>query len=160
MGDLQIPCFPVSVHLLLAHDGQILLSLRQNTGFEDGKYSLPAGKLEQGESVVTGMLREAHEELGIQINQEHLKILHVMNRLGSDANRIDYFFGCSCWEGTIINQEPLKRGGLKWCDPNQLPTSTIPYVRHAVVCILRNEPFSLYGWPERLFRGDKRSEPL
>lgn len=149
MGDQRIPSFPVSVHLLLEQNGLILLSLRQNTGFADGKFSLPAGKLERGESVVSAMLREADEELGIQIKQGDLKTLHVMNRLGIDANRIDYFFGCSRWEGSIVNREPMKCGGLQWCAPNDLPASLIPYVRHAITCILKNEPFSLYGWLEK-----------
>lgn len=146
----RIERFPVSVHLLLVRNGKILLSLRQNTGFEDGKYSLPAGKLEQRESVAVGMIREAAEELGIGIRTDDLITLHVMNRLGCDSNRIDYFFGCTQWEGEPFNREPHKCGGLLWCDREHLPDQVIPYIRCALDNIAKKRPFSLFGWPESL----------
>ena len=45
------PRFPVAVHVFLLRDGAVLLLRRCNTGFEDGKLSVPAGHVEPGESV-------------------------------------------------------------------------------------------------------------
>ena len=39
-----------SSYLLLIKDNKILLGLRQNTGYMDGFYHLPAGHKEEGES--------------------------------------------------------------------------------------------------------------
>ena len=37
----------VCVYLVLERDGKVLLSLRENTGYEDGKWSLVAGHAEE-----------------------------------------------------------------------------------------------------------------
>ncbi|MFE4455909.1 NUDIX domain-containing protein [Nocardia tengchongensis] len=53
----------VDVHLVLWRNGLVLLAQRANTGFADGCLNLPSGHLEDGESVVEGVIREAHEEV-------------------------------------------------------------------------------------------------
>lgn len=47
---------------------QLLFSRSQNTGFMDGKYSLVAGHVHTGESVVSAVIREAEEEAGKNIS--------------------------------------------------------------------------------------------
>ena len=59
---------PVAVHLILKHTGKILLLRRYNTGYEDGNYSVVSGHLEQGETVIQAMIREAKEEAGIDLS--------------------------------------------------------------------------------------------
>ena len=140
----EIPTFPVSVHLLIFDDNKILLSKRKNTGFCDGFYSLPSGKLENNESVSQCMIREAKEEL--DINLEKFNVIHIMNRKGIDSVRIDYFFLCKKYNGVIKNNEVHKCGGLKWCDVNELPKNTIGYVKSAINDIMNNQSFSEYGW--------------
>ncbi len=44
--------FPVTVHLLFFRDDKILLIRRFKTGFRDGEYSVPAGHLDGGETVI------------------------------------------------------------------------------------------------------------
>ena len=82
----MIEMFPVSVHLLLFEQGKVLLMQRYNTGFEDGNYSLPAGKLEKSECVISAVCREAREELGIIITESDIQTVQVMNRKGNDWN--------------------------------------------------------------------------
>jgi 8-oxo-dGTP pyrophosphatase MutT (NUDIX family) len=47
-----------AVHLFLVREGRLLLSRRSNTGYEDGKLSVVAGKLDGGEQVVEAARRE------------------------------------------------------------------------------------------------------
>ncbi len=42
----------------------ILMSLRKDTGYMDGFYSLCAGHVDEGETVLEAMVREAREEIG------------------------------------------------------------------------------------------------
>lgn len=67
---MEIFSVPVSVHLLLRKDNKILLMRRKNTGFADGMYSMPAGKLEPKESVEDAIIREAREEINIDIKND------------------------------------------------------------------------------------------
>ena len=143
---MQIFSVPVSVHLVLIKDNKILLIKRKNTGFADGFYSTPAGKLEPKESVVKAMIRETKEEINIQIDNETLRIVQVMNRNGCDKERIDYFFMVDRWDGKIKNNEPNKCDDIRWFDINNIPNNTIPYIKEAITNIQKNIKFSLFGW--------------
>lgn len=69
-----------SSYLLLIRDGEILLLRRKNTGYEDGNYSLPAGHVENDESLTRAASREIFEEIGIRIKPTNFTLVHVMHR--------------------------------------------------------------------------------
>jgi len=137
--------FPVTVHLLFFRDHQILLLRRFNTGFEDGKYSLPAGHLDGGETVRMAAVREALEEIGVQIDLGDVTFATVMHRK-SDDERLDFFVHIQKWDGEPFNAEPDKCDELRWCDREELPEDTIPYVRKAIRNYLEGVPFDEFGW--------------
>ena len=58
--------------LIREKDGtkEVLLALRKNTGYRDGEYELPGGHVEEGEDLMQAMVREAKEELLINIKEE------------------------------------------------------------------------------------------
>ncbi len=135
-------------YLLLLRNEQILLLRRFNTGYEDGKYSLPAGHTDEGESVAGTMIREAKEEVNITIEKDDLELAHVMHRKGSDANdeRLDFFFLCKKWIGEIKNLEPNKCDDLLWVNINQLPDNILPYVKLAIKHSQKRIMYSDLGW--------------
>ncbi|MGL9759025.1 MAG: NUDIX domain-containing protein [Wolbachia sp.] len=59
----------VSVNLLLIKENSVLLSLRHNTELSGNCWGLIAGHLEPEESVTSAMIREAKEELEIDIKK-------------------------------------------------------------------------------------------
>ncbi|WP_330230576.1 NUDIX domain-containing protein [Nocardia sp. NBC_00508] len=61
----------------------MLFGQRQNTGFEDGSSHLPSGHLEADESVITALIREAEEEIGISINPDDVNFAHIMHNSSS-----------------------------------------------------------------------------
>jgi len=67
MPELRMPSMFVAVYLLLLRDGQVLLLRRHNTGYEDGNSRVIAGHVERDERVTTALVREAAEEVGIQL---------------------------------------------------------------------------------------------
>jgi ADP-ribose pyrophosphatase YjhB (NUDIX family) len=135
----------VNVYLLLQKEEKILFSLRQNTGYEDGLYSLVAGHVEELETATQAMIREAKEEIGISIAEEDLKMVHTMYRR-TDRNNIDLFFVCECYQGEIQNEEVHKCGDLSFFSPENLPEHTILYISQAIENIINGVQFSEFGW--------------
>jgi ADP-ribose pyrophosphatase YjhB (NUDIX family) len=124
---------------------KILLLRRFNTGYEDGKYSVPAGHLDGGEEITSAAIREAKEECGIEISPDDLQVVQVMHRKSGDE-RIDFFLTATKWTGEIVNAEPHKCDELKWVHLDQLPANMIPYVRQAIDNYRAGKWFDSYGW--------------
>lgn len=135
---------PVAVHLFLIRDDHVLLLRRFNTGYEDGKYSVIAGHLDGGETVLAAMSREAREEAGIDLT--NAEIAGVMHRRAGDGERIDFFIASAEWTGAITNLEPEKCDELRWTPVGQLPPNTIPYVSAAIEAWQAGEWFTSFGW--------------
>ena len=131
--------FKSAVHLFLIRGDEILLLRRFNTGYEDGNYSVVAGHLDGGEEVKQAMMREAREEIGIQVLEEDLEVVGVMHRLAEDE-RIDFFLVARDWEGEIRNMEPHRCDDLAWFPLEGLPANMIPYVKRAI------ENYQIGGW--------------
>jgi len=63
-----------AVYLFLIKEGQVLLLLRKNTGYNDGQYSAIAGHIEKHEGVIEALKKEAFEEAGIDFACEFIKL--------------------------------------------------------------------------------------
>lgn len=122
---------PVAVHLFLVRGGEVLLLRRANTGYEDGKYSVIAGHLDGGETVVAAAVREAAEEAGVVLDPAEVRVVGVMHRRANDE-RVDFFVAAEAWSGEIMNCEPHKCDALDWFPFEDLPGNVIPYVRRAI----------------------------
>jgi len=132
--------FPVTVHLFFFRESKILLLRRFNTGFRDGEYSVPAGHLDGGETVLQAAAREAEEEIGVQIAESDMTFSTVMHRM-EDDERVDFFVQVHQWQGEPFNAEPEKCDDLCWVDIHALPANTIPYIRQALANHLTGRPF-------------------
>jgi len=135
--------FPVTVHLFFLCENQILISRRFNTGFRDGEYSVPAGHLDGGETVMEAGVREAKEEVGVELNVNDMVFSSVMHRI-EDDERVDFFVHVHKWQGEPFNAEPDKCDDLRWVEINNLPANTVPYVKQALMNHLNNIPFDEY----------------
>ncbi len=135
----------VNVNLILLKDNQILLSLRKNTGYEDGNWGLVSGNVEVGESATDALIREAEEEVGVRINPKDLTICHVMHRK-SDRENMDIFWTCSHWENEIDNVEPHKCGGVEFYGSDHFPANLIDHIKVALQNIDKGNFYSEYGW--------------
>ncbi|MGO4518948.1 NUDIX domain-containing protein [Terriglobus sp. 2YAB30_2] len=133
------------VHLLLRRGDEVLFGQRRNTGFEDGAWHLPSGHLEAGESVISALIREAEEEIGISIQPEDMQFSHIMHN-SSSGGRMAFFFTVTNWQGEPTNQEPDKCSALDWFAINALPDHMIEYCRAAMKHIGQESPFSTFGW--------------
>ncbi|RPI94557.1 MAG: NUDIX domain-containing protein [Chloroflexi bacterium] len=123
--------FPVTVHLLFFRGDQVLLLRRFNTGYADGQYSVPAGHLDGGETVMAAARREAEEETGLQLDMENMVFSSVLHRM-EEEERVDFFVHVRQWQGEPLNTEPDKCDELRWVNLDELPENIIPYVKQAI----------------------------
>jgi 8-oxo-dGTP diphosphatase len=142
---LDRPRVIVDVNLLVIRTNQLLLGRRCNTGFADGLYSLPAGHLELGESVVLAAVREAREELNIAIEAIDVRFVQVMHN-SYGIGRLAFFFEIARWAGEIANMEPHKCDDLRWFPLDHLPREIVPHVREGIRHYVEGQVLTLYGW--------------
>lgn len=135
-----------SVYLVLIRDGQILLSRRFQTGYEDGKYSMVAGHADGGETMREALRREVSEETGIAVHPDNMSHALTMHRWCGDHERVDFFFTAAKWEGEICNKEPDKCDDIRWISVDTLPDNTVPYIRHAIECVTKGVRYCEFGW--------------
>lgn len=110
---------------------EILLSLRKNTGYRDGYYDLPGGHVDENEDLFSAMIREAKEEIGIDIFREDMKMVHIYHRFRKGV--LKFVFSVNKYEGSLINNEPEKCKELKWFEIENLPENIISKIREEIL---------------------------
>lgn len=130
----------IGVDLFLEKEGKVLLMLRQNTGYADGMYDLPGGHLEPNEDIFDAMVREAKEEIGIDIDKQDLQIIHIYHRFSKDM--LKFVFKADKYQGELTNGEPDLCAELKWFDRNELPENIVKNIKNEIISINNNEYFS------------------
>ena len=118
-------------------DAEVLLQLRQGTGYRDGHWAAAAaGHVEADESVFAAACREAAEELGVKIDEGDLEPLTTMHRTHGNHDpvdeRVDFFFTCERFEGEPRRLEPHKSADLRWFDLDALPDPVVPHERRVL----------------------------
>lgn len=136
-----------SSYAFFIKDNKILLSRRFQTGYMDGKLSVPAGHVEEGETITETLIREIREEVGIRLLPNQFSLSHIMHRKSDDI-RVDFFFRINSWNKTPKNIEPEKCNKLLWAPIDKLPKDTIPYIAHAIHCVRNNILYSEFGWKQ------------
>jgi len=140
-----IACFVV-----LRKDNKVAMVLRKNTGWMDGKYGLPAGKVEYGENYTQAAVREAKEESGVDIQESDLNFVHVAHRHGEEGDLfmdwVDIYFEATEWQGEPHNAEEGKSERLDWINPVEQADDIVPSQRDALSNIVKGEGYSNFGW--------------
>jgi len=126
-----------AVYLFLEKGEKFLIVRRCNTGYQDGNYQVPAGHVEMGELPSEAIIREAKEEIGIDLLPKDLELVHVSYRPKHDqtGDRVDFFFRARKWKGDVQNAEPNKCDDLKWVALSDLPKNFTPHVKDALECV-------------------------
>jgi len=137
----------VDVHLLLLRGDEVLLARRSGTGYADGLLHAPSGHLEDGEDVRSGMIREAREEIGVELDPEQVEAVLAMQHKAPDgAARIGWFFAARHRPGDPepVNREPEKCSQLGWWPLAGLPEDMVAYCRAAIDAYRAGHRFLLH----------------
>lgn len=128
---------------------EILLQLRQNTKYGNGKWDLAAtGHVEPGESMKMALVREAKEEIGIEIDMEDIQFLTLMHVYTPATCKIYYnaYFAVNTYKNNPIINEKEKCGALEWFSIKRLPTNILEDRRQAIYNILSHDNYGEVGW--------------
>lgn len=126
--------FKSAVHIILINDNKILVQKRKGSKLWPGYYALPAGHIDKGETQYDALVREAKEELGIEINPDDIINNYVVlrrNFFEIDEKilepYIDFYFEIKKYTGIPRIIEEDKCDELFWTDINNLPEPFINY---------------------------------
>lgn len=141
-------------YVYLLRDGvagpEVLLQLRQNTGYMDGRWAAAAaGHVERGETAVAAARREAAEEIGVgDIELTFLTTMHRTQHGLPIDERVDFFFTARTWTGEPRILEPTKCAELRWCPLDRLPDQVVPHERAVLGALLGHTttPYSTFGF--------------
>lgn len=152
MADHSFALVPAS-YVLLLQGPEVLLQRRQNTGYMDGFWVAgAAGHVEPGETARHAAIREAREELGVNIASAGLELVTVMQRTDGAGlpreQRVDWFWTCREWAGEPQICEPEKTSDLRWFPLTDLP-DLVPAYERIVLAGLRDRSLPMdtaYGF--------------
>ncbi|MBS3074564.1 NUDIX domain-containing protein [Candidatus Pacearchaeota archaeon] len=113
---------------IIISGGKVLLMKRKNVKFFNNQWSNPGGKIEEGETIKNGIVREAKEELGIIISLK--KNLGVYKWKIEEAEEEFSGYEAEITEGEPKIMELHKCEALEWFDINNLPHPLAPYTAY------------------------------
>jgi len=106
----------IAVRALISNSQEeILILKRANTSFGNGKWNLPGGKINFGETAEKALTKEIKEELNLKcIRSDFLFYMDNLPELSTDLHFVTLFFACEC-EGKIqINEESSEHKWVKF----------------------------------------------
>ena len=123
MGEIQVGA---GIGILMVRDGKFLMGKRHDDAEKadsalsgEGTWCMPGGKLDRGDSLESGAMREVLEETGIKLNS--VNIIGVTNDIGPKAHFVTVSMFSDDFEGEAKVMEPDEITEWKWFDFDDLP---------------------------------------
>jgi ADP-ribose pyrophosphatase YjhB (NUDIX family) len=135
-----------AVYLILRRGDHVMLARRAGNLFGAGQYSLVAGHVDGGETATAAVVREAREEVDIDVDERDLRCVHVMHRDSDVGEWFDLFFTCERWRNEPRIAEPDLCDDLLWRPVGDLPANTLPWIRRVLERWRRGEFFTAWGF--------------
>ena len=117
------PLLLVVACALVDHDGRVLITQRPEGKPLAGLWEFPGGKVEAGETPEETLIRELHEELGIETKAACLAPLTFASHDYERFHLLMPLFVCRSFTGTPMAKEGQ---ALKWVRPRQLRDYPMP----------------------------------
>lgn len=126
----------IPVFAFLVDDQERLyLQRRYQTGYLDGYYETPAGKMDENEFPKPAACREVLEEAGVIVEPENLELFHCYMNNSGNIPWLGLMFRTSKWQGVPAIQEPEKCDDAGFFNLDGLPRVT-PQVRDGIARLL------------------------
>jgi 8-oxo-dGTP diphosphatase len=125
----------VSAVALIDRDGRVLLAQRPEGKSMAGLWEFPGGKIEPGETPEAALVRELHEELGINTWDSCLAPLTFASHSYTDFHLLMPLYACRKWDGIPQSREGQR---LKWVWAKDLNNYPMPEADIPLIPILRD----------------------
>ncbi len=124
------PIVLVSAVALIDADDRVLLAQRPEGKSMAGLWEFPGGKVDAGETPEVALIRELHEELGIDTHESCLAPIGFASHGYEDFHLLMPLFVCRKWHGNPVRREGQQ---LAWVRPNRMreydmPPADVPLV--------------------------------
>ena len=133
-------CVDIVLTKEIDNNKHILLMKRKNTGSDDGMYELPGGHLEANEDLYDAMIREAKEELLIDLKRENLNLIYLMHHYTGE--RLNFIFSYELNNLKPKIGESNKCEELVWVNIDKLPKLTTNKVKLIISDILDGKNYN------------------
>ncbi|WP_019833139.1 (deoxy)nucleoside triphosphate pyrophosphohydrolase [Sphingomonas sp. PR090111-T3T-6A] len=112
----------VAAAALVDSDGRVLVQQR-SSGALKGLWEFPGGKIEPGETPAAALIRELHEELGIDVEAACLAPAAFASEPLGERHLLLLLHVCRKWKGT---PQPIEAADLRWMRPVELHALPMP----------------------------------
>ena len=113
----------VTACALIDPDGRVLITQRPPGKSLAGFWEFPGGKIEPGETPEQSLIRELHEELGIDVSAACLAPLTFASHSYDDFHLLMPLYVCRKWQGMVTGREGQ---ALKWVRAKALRDYPMP----------------------------------
>ncbi|WP_323636931.1 NUDIX domain-containing protein [Pectobacterium polaris] len=136
----------LAIYCIVRDGNHVLMLRRANTGYADGKWSFPAGHVDEGESLTAAASRELKEETGLNAPETSWVFHTMMHRRTADRRVIDVFMEAVNWQGQPVNTEPHKCSVLKFISLADPDIDLIDYIAPVFLSLAGDTTGSYLEW--------------
>lgn len=117
------PMLLVAAAALVDGDGRVLIARRPAGKAMAGLWEFPGGKLHAGETPEAALIRELHEELGIDTRQSCLAPIAFTSHAYEDFHLLMPLYVCRVWHG---RPKARVHDALAWVRPARMVDYAMP----------------------------------
>ncbi|PID86578.1 hypothetical protein CSB08_00145 [Candidatus Gracilibacteria bacterium] len=112
----------------------------------NGYWGVPGGRLDEGESMTIGAIRELQEEVGLKINEKNINFKSIIQHKDDRGERLYFVIEVVDFLGKPINLELEKCEEIKWFALSNLPENITSQVEICLKVIQNKINYMEFGY--------------